>query len=175
MTQRTATNALAVRDLPFIGKFSLRCRTADRLALAAALELELPGRIGGLTNTGKRRALRLGPDEWMLYCEASDRAAVTLACEKIYDSAPHSLVDVSHREVGIEISGPEAEALLNTGCPRNLDEIKPGQGTRTLFDAATVVLVREAPDRFSMHVWRSFFPHVRGLLAAAEREFAAGL
>lgn len=175
MTQLTGSDALAVRDLPFIGKFSLRCRTADRPALAAALELELPGQIGGLTNAGTRRALCLGPDEWMLYCQESDRAAVTLACEKIYDSAPHSLVDVSHREAGIEISGPEAEALLSTGCPRNLGELEPGQGTRTLFDAATVVLLREAPDRFSMHIWRSFFPHVRGLLAAAEREFAAGL
>ena len=50
-----------------------------------------------------------------------------------------------------------------------------GTGARTVFDTAQVVLTREADDRFTLTVWRSFAPHVRALLALAERELAAGL
>ena len=50
-----------------------------------------------------------------------------------------------------------------------------GNGARTVFDAAQVVLVRESEDRFDLTVWRSFAPHVRELLETARRELAVGL
>ena len=65
--------------------------------------------------------------------------------------------------------------LLATGCPRDLARMPVGDGTRTVFDTAQVVLTREAEDRFHLTVWRSFAPHVRALLDLAARELAAGL
>ncbi len=38
-----------------------------------------------------------------------------------WPSAPHALVDISHRQFALEISGPHAGAILNGACPLDLD------------------------------------------------------
>ena len=68
-----------------------------------------------------RAALWLGPDEWLLLAPQSDGPALAAALERAMEGKPHSLVDVSHRQTGIEISGLDAAATLNAGCPLDLD------------------------------------------------------
>ena len=89
--------------------------------------------------------------------------------------APVSAVDVSDREITYRLEGPAVLDLLATGCPLDLAKMPTGNGTRTVFDTAQIVLTREAEDRFHLTVWRSFAPHVRALLDIAARELAAGL
>jgi sarcosine oxidase subunit gamma len=86
-----------------------------------------------------------------------------------------SAVEVSDREITLALEGPGVLDLLAAGCPLDLARMAVGTGTRTVFDTAPVVLVREADDRFRLTVWRSFAPHVRSILDIAVRELAAGL
>ena len=58
---------------------------------------------------GQRAALWLGPDEWLLIAE-DDEPSLGGAVEAALDGIPHALVDVSHRQCAIEISGPGAAA-----------------------------------------------------------------
>ena len=88
-------------------------------------------------------------------------------------SHPHSLVDVSGREVTLVIDGPRAAELLTIGCARDIEAIPVGQGRRTAFDNVTVILWRDAATVFRLDVWTSFAPHVAGLLDAGCRELAA--
>jgi len=175
MTQLNQKSDLQVQDLPFEGKFSLRCRADNLAAVGKALALDLPTRIGDVVEAGGRKAICLGPDEWTIFCSDEDRPSIRKAGEDVYETAIHSLVDVSFRELGLSISGADAAALINTSCPRDLSAIAVGRGTRTLFDTAQVVLLREGENAFRMYVWRSFYPHVRQLLSVGETEFAAGL
>ena len=71
---------------------------------------------------------------------------------------PHALVDISHRNCALEIAGPKAEDLLNTGCPLDLTPRAFPVGTcaRTLLGKAEIVLWRIATDRFRLETWRSF-------------------
>src|ERR687898_480955 len=59
---------------------------------------------------------------------------------------PASLVDVSHRHRAFEVSGPAAAALLNEGCPLDLDDaaFPAGACTRTLFGKIEILLWRSA-------------------------------
>jgi sarcosine oxidase subunit gamma len=84
-------------------------------------------------------------------------------------------VVISDRELTIGISGPAALVLLNTGCPLDLSRIPVGGAKRTIFDYAQVTLIRDGEDAFRLEVWRSYYPHVRGLLDIATRELAIGL
>lgn len=154
-----------------VGRLSLRARS-DLSALNAALGLTLPDRIGQRA-TGRVEAICLGPDEWALRTAEADMDAVQSACAEVYPTLPHSLVDVSGREVTFVIEGPRAAELLTLGCPRDIDSIAPGAGRRTNFDGATVVLWRDAPDAFRMDVWNSFAPHLFALLETGCRELAA--
>jgi sarcosine oxidase subunit gamma len=79
----------------------------------------------------------------------------------------HAAVDVSHRNTAVIVSGPGAEAAINSGCPQDLSlSIFPvGACSRTIFGKAEIVLFRTAEDTFRVECWRSFSPFVFGLLA----------
>jgi sarcosine oxidase subunit gamma len=119
-------------------------------------------------------AMWLGPDEQLLVGPHTDGPEMAQRIEDALRAVPHALVDVSHRQAVIELRGPFAEALLNTGCPLDLDpEAAPvGFCTRTVFGKAEIVLWRRAEQCFQLQTWRSFLPYVTGLLAVAAEEHA---
>ncbi len=166
------TQAVRLSVLAGEGRLSLRAR-AGIAALGKALGLTLPDRIGLRAASGTVEAIRLGPDEWTILAPADAVAGLVAACGAIYGEHPHSLVDISGREVTLLIDGPRAAELLTLGCPRDIAAIPDGEGRRTLFDGATVVLWRDARDRFRMDVWNSFADHVAQLLETGCKELAA--
>ena len=106
--------------------------------------------------------MRLGPDEILLLAE--DGAAASLG--QALDNDSVSLVDISHRQVALRVSGPYAAEVLNEFCPLDLDAafFPPGACTRTLFGKAEIVLWRTATNDFHIEVARSFAPYLHALL-----------
>lgn len=176
-TQRHDFNAapFLLEELPFAPRFSLRVRPENRAALAQSLGLELPDRVGHRARTGEAEALCLGPDEWTILTPEAGRDALVAAGAGAYAAVPHSLVEISDREITLRLSGPQALTALTAGCPRDVDALPVGRAVRTLFDSATVILWRDAPDSFRMDVWRSFLPHVQAILAKVSAELKSGL
>ena len=123
---------------------------------------------------GSRAALWLGPDERLLLGEDASAADSAHRLEQALGDLPHSLVDVSHRQVGLVIAGPHAATVLAAGCPLDLDRsaFPVGMCTRTVLAKAEIVLWRIADDGFHLEVWRSFAAYVSGLIAEAARELA---
>ncbi len=150
-------------------RFSLRAR-GDLAPLEQALGVALPRRIGE-TVKGPVEVACLGPDEWLVL--AAEAAPVADACASVYAALPHSLVEITAREVTFVIEGPRAPELMTIGCARDIDAIAVGSARRTLFDGATVTLWRDAEDRFRIDVWNSFAPHLLHMLHVGARELAA--
>ncbi len=127
------------------------------------------------TVNGTRATLWLGPDEYLLLDSApgASAAAAIETLERALADAPHALVDISHRQFALEISGPHASAILNGACPLDLDpgEFPIGMCTRTVFAKADIVLWRTRSDAFHVEVWRSFAGYVAGVLAELATEF----
>lgn len=151
-------------------RFSLRIG-GDKIAHAArALGCDLPNTIGATAASGARLALCLGPDEWQLLAPLDERDAIETRFAALYSDCSHSLVDVSHREVGISIEGTAAVLALRSACPLDLGAMPVGTATRTIFDKAQIILIRQGQDSFRIEVWQSFADHVWGILQAAARE-----
>lgn len=165
---------VAVDVLPPVARFNLRVWPADRAAAGEAFGVALPERVGEGAQADGRSVWCLGPDEWLLHADEALTTEIVAAFAAIRAAAPHSLTVISDREITIGIAGDRAQELLSVGCPLNLARMAPGTAKRTLFDTAQVVLLRDAPDRFRIEVWRSFFPHVHELLQIANAELATG-
>ena len=130
---------------------------------------------------GTRATLWLGPDEYLLLGRAdgsdADIAESELvaaeAIERALGDMPHALVNISHRQFGLEVSGPHAATILNGACPLDLDlsEFPIDMCTRTVLAKADIVLWRTGDDAFHLEVWRSFSGYVTGLLSEIAREF----
>ena len=78
-----------------------------------------------LLTAAPRASLRLGPDEWLLIGKPTAAA----------DEAGLKIVDVSHRNVAIEVRGGNVRDVLNTGIALDLDEavFPVGTATRTVL------------------------------------------
>ena len=157
--------------LPFATRLNLR-GGADVVAPAArALGVAPPTKPLGSTAAGERAALWLGPDEWLLLAEESATSLID-DLEAALGGVFHSLVDISHRQVGVAVEGPGAARLLAAGCPLDLDltAFPVGMSTRTLLVKAEIGLWRRAEDVFRIEVLRAFAPYVARILDEAARD-----
>lgn len=136
------------------------------------LSLSMPVCRASVAATGA--ALWLGPDERLLLGEESSAIETVSRLQQVLHQQPHSLVDVSHRQVALAIAGAHAATVLAAGCPLDLDPgaFPVGMCTRTVLAKAEIVLWRRADDSFHLEVWRSFAAYVSGVLAEAARELA---
>lgn len=165
-----------LRILPPAARWIFRGRAAAIEAAGKAFEAALPQEPCRAATAGERAALWLGPDEWLLLAPEAESTTLGAALARAIGSAPHSLVDVSHRQVAIEIAGPHAETLLSAGCPLDLDRaaFPVGMCTRTLFAKTEIVLWRHAAETFRVEIARSFAAYLLGLLAEVGGELAVG-
>jgi len=166
--------AVVLAPLPPAARFVLRARPAAQDAATGPLGVALPAMACRAATAGSRAALWLGPDEWLLLAPEAEGTALAAALATALADLPHSLVDVGHRQAGLGVSGPEAIAVLNAGCPLDLDpEAFPiGMCTRTVLGKSQIVLWRTGAQSFRVEAWRSFLPYVWGFLAEAAREFS---
>jgi sarcosine oxidase subunit gamma len=149
--------------------------TPEALTVAGeALGLSLSMPVCRASVHGDLAALWLGPDERLLLGADDSAAEISARLLRALADQPYSLVDISHRQLGLELNGPHAAILLATGCPLDLDpEAFPvGMCTRTVLAKAEIVLWRVAADSFHLEVWRSFAAYVSAVIAEAARELA---
>ncbi len=148
-------------------RFSFRGGAEAVAEMSTAFGVALPQESCRAAEAGSRAALWLGPDEWLLLAEDGDAPAL--------GDTPHSLVDISHRQIGLSLSGPRAVELLAAGCPLDLDHraFPIGMCTRTLLAKAEIVLWRRDPDLFRLELGRSFAAYAWDFLTEAAREFRA--
>lgn len=151
-------------------RFILRIAPAKLKLAEKALGAKIPAKIGDLIRTDDTAVACLGPDEWYIWADESKGAAITEAFAKLYEIEPHSLTEVSHRETGIEISGPQAEWLLNAASPLELSQMQAPGAARTIFDHAQIILLKWDADHYRIEVWNSFSDHVWTLLELASNE-----
>lgn len=171
----SAGGALVLEALPDEARFSLRVGADHRSACVGAFGCDLKTEIGAAAGQDGRRALTLGPDEWLLLAPEGERDAIEAAFAALGPGMPHSLVDVGHRSVGIRIAGPGARDALNSGCPLDLSAIPVGGCTRSVFHRAEVVLLRSDADDFRLEVVRSFSDYVWSMLERAVDEAGSGV
>jgi sarcosine oxidase subunit gamma len=155
---------LSVVQTPHAARFILRSDAAH----VAAFGADSPGPLRAST-AGTRAALWLGPDEFLLIAPGEDVGAVEAGMKAALPAGASSLVDVSHRQIGLVLEGRLAALCLSAGCPLDLRPaaFPAGMATRTMFLKTEIVLWRQAETRFHVEVWRSFAPYLVGHLAEA--------
>jgi len=153
----------------------LRARGDAIAAAGTALGLELPVRPKASTRQGGVCALWLGPDEWLILdgSEAAEPLAASDGplAEALVAVSGVAVVDISHRNVGIVVDGPAAEAVVAAGCPQDIRPVSfpVGACSRTVLSKAEIVLWRTGEQRFEIECWRSFADYVWTFLAEASR------
>ena len=167
----SAPAAPGLTQQPDMARYVLRGREAALKLVEDVLGFALPREACRAAGADDRHALWLGPEEWLLLAPVEARLDRTLAFA--IGDLPYSLVEVSHRQIGLTLEGAHAAATLNVGCPLDLDlaAFPVGMCTRTVLAKAEVVLWRTGETSFHIEVWRSFSAYLWQYLALSGAEF----
>jgi len=151
-------------------RFVFQGAAAARAAAGRAFGVALPEDACRANAAGERAALWLGPEEHLLLAPDGSQARIAAELGIALAGIPHSLVDVSQRQVALAVAGPVAREQLASGCPLDLDpEAFPvGMCTRTLFGKAEALLWRRSAEEYHLEVGRSFADYVLGCLREAQ-------
>jgi sarcosine oxidase, subunit gamma len=166
-----------LRVLPSSSRFIFHGNAEARAAASTAWGVPFAQQACRAMRAGERATLWLGPDEYLLWDGSSgtDPAAEAAAnaIEEALGRLPHALVDIGHRQIGLQLSGPNAADILSGACPLDLSvaQFPVGACMRTVFAKADIVLWRTAPDTFHIEVWRSFIAYVSDLLREIALDF----
>jgi sarcosine oxidase subunit gamma len=161
---------LSIRELPFLSQINFRADPSD-----ANLMQRVASGLGGLAlplvpNTvasmGDRRALWLGPDEWLIVGPEREQKALQDALGVGLGGAFGSIVDVSANRSVIEIAGAKARDLLAHGVAIDLDprSFGPGHCAQTLLAKAQVIIEHRDESAFRVYARTSFAGYVAGWL-----------
>src|SRR5277367_4875162 len=105
---------------PYAARHVLRGAPDVMAAASQALGLTLSLPPCRASSNSTLAALWLGPDERLLLGEESSAHDTVAKLKQALREQPHSLVDVSHRQTAMQVSGPHASRVLNAGCPLDL-------------------------------------------------------
>ncbi|MEM7069537.1 MAG: sarcosine oxidase subunit gamma [Pseudomonadota bacterium] len=149
-------------------RISLRAEDKAVSALGKAAGVALPKKAGTTAVKGDLVAMWIGPDEWFI--TAPDGTGLEGKLNKV-KTGLYSAVSVNHRNTAIDVSGTNAVAALNSGCPRDLSlkAFPVGTCSRTVMGKAEIILWRTGENAFRVECWRSFSDYVWKHLVDAAR------
>lgn len=153
-------------------RYVLRVAPAVAARIGHAGAFDLTGAINSVRAEGVFLSARLGPDEWLLLGPDGEDEQLARDVEQALSGEHYALVDISHRNVAVAVSGTSAAKVLNAGVPIDLDDavFAPGSATRTVLGKAEIVLMRVGPEPlYRVECWRSFGEYVRAYLEEAAR------
>ena len=165
---------VAIRTLPAQARYSLRMNETEVTDAGPAAGLTLDTPINTCSGSAELSSIRLGPNEWLLIGPYGESELIAGRIDAALSGRFYTLVDVSHRNLGITVSGPRAADVLNSGCPLDLADASfpTGMATRTLMGKAEIVLLKlDDTPTYQVECWRSFSTYVRDYLVEAAREF----
>jgi len=166
MSAVPASDGLTITLLPEQKRYSLRIKSADLTAVKKATGLILARKIGGTSIAPGLTTACLGPDEWIVIAAVKGSKALEKKLFGLSKKFTLSVTEISHRNVGFSLSGPETAAFINTGCPLDLglEAFPIGKGARTVYENAEILLFRTGEQDFHLECWRSFGPYLRDFM-----------
>lgn len=161
--------ALGLTPVDTLARALFRGGEAAEALAAKAFGVPFPAINRASGEAEGRAALRLGPDEVLLFMPETESEAVFASLNVALAKAAHSLVDITHRQQGFRLEGPSAARILNAGCPLDLGlaAFPLGMATRSLFFKAEITLWRQGEHAFHIECGRSFVPYLVMMLENA--------
>ncbi len=168
------TLVAGLRELPFRAQLDVRLDPADVTARSAvesvvgALPLE-PNTVHGGADAA---VLWLGPDEWLVVTPDDGAATLESQLRTAITGTAASVVDVSANRTTLELSGPAARWILESGCALDLHPraFRPRRCAQTLLARANVILWQLETDptpTYRLLVRPSFAAYVAAWIADA--------
>lgn len=172
-----SVNGVSIRELPNLGKVTLRGDATDKAfadAAAKVLGVALPTEPMTSANSGDIRVFWKAFDEWLIWTPEGGEGKLIADLRSALDGLRKAVVDVSDYYTVIRVEGVHARTLLAKGCAVDLHPraFNPGQATGTGFHHATIFITLADADTFDVMIRWSFADYLWTYFADGMQEWA---
>ena len=160
-------------EMVHLGKLNLRGQNDLAKAVKVITGCAFPPKANRFQSAGDRHVVWLGPDEYLLLCEAGKEQELQDSLNSMIPSPHFAITDVSDSLCALSLRGPAVRAVLAKGCGLDLHPKKfvAGQSAQSLLALSAVTLMAVADDTFILICRTSFAPYVQRWLADAALEY----
>ena len=164
---------LVFGEMAHLGKLNLRGQNDLAKAVKVITGCTFPPKANRFQSAGDRHVVWLGPDEYLLLCEAGKEQELQDSLNSMIPSPHFAITDVSDSLCAISLRGPAVRAVLAKGCGLDLHQKKftTGQSAQSLLALSTVTLMAVADDAFILICRTSLAPYAQRWLADAALEY----
>ena len=160
-------------EMAHLGKLNLRGQNDLAKAVKVITGCTFPPEANRFQSAGDRHVVWLGPDEYLLLCEAGKEQELQDSLNSMIPSPHFAITDVSDSLCALSLRGPAVRAVLAKGCGLDLHPKKftAGQSAQSLLALSAVTLMAVADDAFILICRTSFASYVQRWLADAALEY----
>jgi len=176
MAEASRSDDVGLSETAYTGMVSVRVDPASPAAarVAGVLGTPLPAACGEVTSAGDHHVLWLGPDEWLVVTDA-EPVGLADQLEAALGEEPGLVLDASANRTVLDLTGPQARAVLEKGCPVDLHPraFGPGRAVATTLGRVPLLLWQTHDDTYRLLPRSSFADYVGRWLLDAMREYTA--
>ena len=116
------------------------------------------------------RIIWMGPNNWIL---VSENKELEQNINNSISKEDFAITDLSHSRTIIEIEGDLVTEVIKKGCPLNIENLKAGNCSNSVFHAITITLdfVSDDPKKIRIFALRSFGESLYHSITDASLEF----
>ena len=168
---------LTICEAAHLGKINLR---GDATMLPAVRKHTGCGTLpdnNRIVTVGDRQIAWLGPDEFLLLCEAGSEADLHSQLSLDLGGVHAAVTNVTDSLCALDLRGAAIRKVLAKGCSLDLHPSKftAGDCAQTMLAHAGVTLIAQDENRFTLICRTSFAPYVADWLMDAGMEYGATL
>ena len=160
-------------EMAHLGKLNMRGdKTAGKM-IKSITGCAFPPTANKFTTAGERHVVWLGPDEFMVICEAGKDEELASAIHASFGNRHAAITNITDALAAFHLKGVAVRQVLAKGCALDLHQnsFASGDAAQTLLSHAAVTIMALTNDEFMVICRTSFASYLHDWIVDAALEY----
>ena len=160
-------------EMAHLGKLNIRADKSGGKIVKSITGCTFPPAANKFTTAGERHAVWLGPDEFMIICEAGKDEELASAIHTSFGSLHAAVTNITDALAAFHLKGAAVRQVLAKGCALDLHQnsFTSDDAAQTLLSHAAVTIMALADDEFIVICRTSFASYLHDWFLDAALEY----
>ena len=165
--------SLVFSEMVHLGKLNLRATKSASTQVKSAIGCAFPTAANRFSSAGERHVVWLGPDEFLIICEADKDAELASTLESTLNTQHCAVTNITDALAAFHLKGAAVRKVLAKGCAIDLHpgSFTSGDAAQTLLSHAAVTMLAVADNELIVICRTSFAPYLHDWLLDAALEY----
>ena len=164
---------LIFSEMVHLGKLNLRASELASTQVKSVIGCAFPTAANRFSSAGERHVVWLGPDEFLIICEADKEAELAGTLESALQTQHCAVTNITDALAAFHLKGTSVRQVLAKGCAIDLHpgSFTSGDAAQTLLSHAAVTMLAVADNELIVICRTSFAPYLHDWLLDAALEY----